>query len=212
MIEMDGRDGATCRKSKLRDIDIIFGMLIIIGQNMHSVISYLKSQKEKTWERQWGCLKWNFSFSREKEPLLSRFATNPTIGILRSKKESRYTFSRSDPIGGFEPSSGCETIYWDSLPFFFFSKPNLYLWVMGPHLITESKYHIHIKRTTTGVVSIKIYTHLPRPIYKYKTVFLHLQIRAWNLHVVNPYKSVGPAVCGCFQMSSPVPTRIKNPC
>ena len=32
----------------------------------------------------------------------------------------------------------------------------------GPHLITESKYHIHIKRTTTGVVSIKIYTHITK--------------------------------------------------
>ena len=28
--------------------------------------------------------------------------------------------SRSDPIGGSEPSSGRETIYWDSLPVFFF--------------------------------------------------------------------------------------------
>ena len=28
--------------------------------------------------------------------------------------------SRSDPIGGSEPSSGCETVYWDSLPDFFF--------------------------------------------------------------------------------------------
>ena len=30
----------------------------------------------------------------------------------------------------------------------------------GPHIITESKYYIQIKRTTTGVVSIKIYTHI----------------------------------------------------
>ena len=82
----------------------------------------------------------------------------------------------------------------------------------GPHLITESKCHKHIKRTTSGVVSIKIYTHILSPIYIYKTVLLHLQIRARNLHVVNPYKCVGPAVCGCFQMSSPIPTRIKNPC
>ena len=28
--------------------------------------------------------------------------------------------SRSYPIGGSEPSSGCETIYWDSLLVFFF--------------------------------------------------------------------------------------------
>ena len=36
--------------------------------------------------------------------------------------------SRSDFIGGSEPISGCEDIYWDSLPDFF-SKQNLYLWV-----------------------------------------------------------------------------------
>ena len=30
--------------------------------------------------------------------------------------------STSDPIGGSEPSSRCETIYWDSLPNFFFFK------------------------------------------------------------------------------------------
>ena len=28
--------------------------------------------------------------------------------------------SRSDPIGKSEPVSGCETLYWDSLLFFFF--------------------------------------------------------------------------------------------
>ena len=27
--------------------------------------------------------------------------------------------SKSDQIGGYEPVSGCETIYWDSLPDFF---------------------------------------------------------------------------------------------
>ena len=44
-------------------------------------------------------------------------------GIFLSRPDSW-----SDPIGGSEPSSGCETIYWDSLPDFFF-KSNLYLWV-----------------------------------------------------------------------------------
>ena len=33
--------------------------------------------------------------------------------------------SRSDPIGGSEPSSGCETVYWDSLPEFFFFKDEM---------------------------------------------------------------------------------------
>ena len=35
--------------------------------------------------------------------------------------------SRSDPIGGSEPVSGCENIYWDSLPDFFFPKAELVL-------------------------------------------------------------------------------------
>ena len=91
--------------------------------------------------------------------------------------------------------AGRETIYWDSLPDFFFLKPNLYLWVW-PTSYNIIKYSIQIKRTTTGVVSIKIYKYLSSPIYKYKTVLLHLQIRARNLHVVNPYWCVGSAVCG----------------
>ena len=106
--------------------------------------------------------------------------------------------SRYDPIGESEPGSE--------------ARDRSSTCGYGPHLITESKCHKHIKRTTIGVVSIKIYKHLPSPIYKYKTVLLHLQIRARNLQVVNPYKCVGPTVCRCVQTSSPVPTRIKNPC
>ena len=67
--------------------------------------------------------------------------------------------SQSDPIGGSEPSPGRETKYWDSLPDIFFLKPTGTCGY-GPHLITESKYYIQIKRTTTGVVSIKIYIHI----------------------------------------------------
>ena len=118
--------------------------------------------------------------------------------------------SRSDSIGGSE--LGSETRDRTGTLYLIFFQSRTCTCGYGPHLIKESKYHIHIKRTTTGVVSIKIYTHLSSPIYKYKTVLLHLQIRARNLHVVNPYKCVGPAVYGCFQTSSPVPTQIKNPC
>ena len=109
---------------------------------------------------------------------------------------------------------GRENMYWDSLPdfFFFFFKPNWYLWVMAHILEHDQNIRYHIKRTTTGVVSIKFYTHILSPIYIYKTVLLLLQIRARNLHVVNPYKCVGPAVCGCLLTSYPVPTRIKNSC
>ena len=45
--------------------------------------------------------------------------------------------SRSDPIGGSEPVSGCENIYWDSLPDFFFQNRTCTCGY-GSHLITES--------------------------------------------------------------------------
>ena len=81
--------------------------------------------------------------------------------------------SRSDPIGGSELNSGCETIYWDSLPFFF-SKSNLYLWVW-PTSYNRIKYRVQNKNYhRSGVYSI--YTHALSPIYIYKTVILHLQL------------------------------------
>ena len=47
--------------------------------------------------------------------------------------------SRSDPIGGSEPSSGCETQDWDSLPdFFFFLKANWHLWVWPTLIIIQN--------------------------------------------------------------------------
>ena len=133
------------------------------------------------------------------------------LGLTAARVTLSHRDSRSDSIGGSEPSSGCETIYWDSLPDFFF---NAELVPVGyrPRSYNIIKILYTYQKNYHGVVSIKIYTHLPSPIYRYKTVLLHLQIRARNLHVVNPYKSVGPTVCECFQMSSPVPTRIKNPC
>ena len=39
-----------------------------------------------------------------------------------------------------------------------------------------------------------------------------LHIQSAGPTVMNPYWFFGPAICGCLQMSSPVPTRIKNPC
>ena len=46
--------------------------------------------------------------------------------------------SRPDPIGGSEPSSRCETHDWDSLPDFFFFKPNWYLWVWPTLIIIQN--------------------------------------------------------------------------
>ena len=73
----------------------------------------------------------------------------------------------SDPNGGFEPGSGRETIYWDSLPVFFFLRAELV--PVGIQTISVITKIIYIyKRTTTGVASIKIYTHILSPIYIYK--------------------------------------------
>ena len=80
--------------------------------------------------------------------------------------------------------------------FFFFLKANRTdTCGYGPHLITESKTHIH----------------LSSPIYKYKTELLHLQSERGPT-CSEPFQVCWPAVCGCLLMSSPVPTRIKNPC
>ena len=92
---------------------------------------------------------------------------------------------------------GRETQDWDSLPdFFFFLKANRTdTCGYGPHLITESKL-IYIYRVPFTNTKLNFY------IYN----------QSADLHVVNPSKCVGLAVCGCLLMSSPVPTRIKNPC
>ena len=51
----------------------------------------------------------------------------------------------SDPIGGSEPVSGCETIYWDSLLVFFFLRAELIpVGIQTNFVIT--KIHLHIKR------------------------------------------------------------------
>ena len=75
----------------------------------------------------------------------------------------------------------------------FFLKANWHLWVW-PTSYNNSKYYIHITES-------------------------HLQIQNFTFTIQSteptcsePYKCVGPAVCGCLLMSSPVPTRIKNPC
>ena len=80
--------------------------------------------------------------------------------------------SQSDPNGESELGSGRETICWDSLPVFFFKAE---LVPMGIQAISEITKIIYIyKRTTTGVVSIKIYTHILSPIYLYKYLYMYI--------------------------------------
>ena len=106
---------------------------------------------------------------------------------------------------------GRETHDWDSLPDFFL-KQNWHLWVWPTsynrvNILNTNQKNYHRSGVHQKPIHIKL-----SPIYIYKTELLLLQIRARNLHVVNPYKCVGLAVCGCLLMSSPVPTQIKNPC
>ena len=104
---------------------------------------------------------------------------------------------------------GRETQDWDSLPDFFL-KVELAPVGYGPTLIIIQNIIYQCKELPPEWCPSK-YIHISlSPIYLYKTVLL--QTRARNLHVVNPYKCVGPAVCGCLLTSSPVPTQIKNPC
>ena len=52
---------------------------------------------------------------------------------------------------------GRETIYWDSLPVCFFFQSQTCTCGYGPHLITESKYHIHYRVPFT---IIKLYFYI----------------------------------------------------
>ena len=60
--------------------------------------------------------------------------------------------SRSDPIGGFEPVSGCKTIYLDSLPLFFFFKAELIpVGIQTFFVITKNHLHIQKNYHRSGV-------------------------------------------------------------
>ena len=81
--------------------------------------------------------------------------------------------SRFDPNDGSEPSPGRETIYWDSL-ICSLSEMTLvpvFLFIYTISVITKTHLHIY-KKTTTGVVFIKIYTHILSPIYLYKHLYM----------------------------------------
>ena len=91
--------------------------------------------------------------------------------------------SRSDPNDGSEPSPGHEAIYWDLLICSLSELtlvPN-FLFIYTISVITKTHLHIYIKKTTTGVVFIKIYTHILSPIYLYKHLYLYMSnTRLWK--------------------------------
>ena len=109
---------------------------------------------------------------------------------------------------------GRETQDWDSLPdifFFFFLKPYWYLWVWPTSynrikILNTNQKNYH----RSGVP--QIYTLITESHLLIQNYTFPFTNQSTDLHVVNPFKCVGLAICGSLQMSSPVPTRMKNPC
>ena len=69
---------------------------------------------------------------------------------------------------GVKPYTGTPFFF-----FFFFSKLNLYLWYTNNFCNNQQSFTF-TKNTTTGVVSIKIYTHLLSPILKQIHIYIHI--------------------------------------
>ena len=57
----------------------------------------------------------------------------------------------SYPISEFEPVLGCETIYWDSLPLFFFRAELIPVGIQTIFVITENHLHIQKNYHRSGV-------------------------------------------------------------
>ena len=56
------------------------------------------------------------STTEEKKNLVGDFEVVRDEIYMKIKVQVSRPDSRSDPIAGSEPNSGCENIYWDSLP------------------------------------------------------------------------------------------------
>ena len=114
--------------------------------------------------------------------------------------------SRSDPIGGSEPSSGRKTEYWDSLPAL------SYIGVSRSYNCINMLYTKVQNKTTTVVVFTVSYTYSPESHLHIQNYIFHLHDQSAEPIMMNPYSCVGPAECGRSLSPSSVPTRIKNQC
>ena len=112
--------------------------------------------------------------------------------------------SRSDQIGGSEPSSECETIYWDYLlTFSDIGEPKSYN-------IIKISYTKFQNKTTTVVVFRVSYTYSSESHLHIQNYTLHLHDQSADPIVMNPYSCAGPAECGRSLSPSSVPTRIEK--
>ena len=70
---------------------------------MNSVVSYLSQKTKKTWGRKKNlAIGSNGDFLLERERLLSKFSTDPTVSSLRDEKESCSTWRGLRVGTGFE--------------------------------------------------------------------------------------------------------------
>ena len=93
MTERDGRDSAKCRKSKLGDIDVIIEF--VLNDNKRKLCIVLSSPNLKETkiraEGEGQTVGAEFVIFLEREHLLSKIPGDPTVEILRDKKQSGST-------------------------------------------------------------------------------------------------------------------------
>ena len=101
--------------------------------------------------------------------------------------------------------------YTETLYLIFFFKAKLVPVGMA-QTSNNSKYYIQIKRTTTGVVSIKIYTHITESHLLIQNCTFTFTNQSTEPTCSEPLQVCWPTCMRCLLTSSLVPTRIKNPC
>ena len=94
--------------------------------------------------------------------------------------------SWSDPIGGSKPSSGCETIYWDSLLFFFFFSDLSDLGRPKSYNIIKILYTKFQNKTTTVVVFTMSYTYSSESYLYIQNYTLQLHDQRAEPTMMNP--------------------------
>ena len=136
--------------------------------------------------------------------------TNPSLVQVVLLQERNCDLSHpdswSDPNGGSEPSSGRETIYWDSLP------------ALSDIGMSKSYNCINISytkiqnKTTTVVVFTVLYTYSYESHLHIQNYTLHLHYQSVEPTMMNPYSCAGPAECERSKSPSSVSTQIENSC
>ena len=90
MMKMDGRDSAECQNWEKKDIMVIIEIVVNENnaKNCTVLSSPIKMTKKRAEQRGWMESSRFSIFVLEREPLLSSFSANPTVGSVRDKKES----------------------------------------------------------------------------------------------------------------------------